>query len=85
MRVKHIILFDFVEWEAKKMSEETVETVPVKFIRMPSEPPAKLVEMLSRKVFYNDDVEIGVGLTFICYREIHSYLESHGTVTPISD
>lgn len=66
------------------MSEASIEKLPVKFVRMPSEPPAALVEVLSRKVFYNDDAEIGVGLAFICYREIHSYLEVREKISSMS-
>ncbi|WP_193171267.1 hypothetical protein [Nisaea nitritireducens] len=52
----------------------------IDYIRMPSEPPSNLVETLQRDVFYNDDVEIGLGLSFHCYRRIYEHLRSHGMV-----
>ena len=66
------------------MSNAALVDAPSTFVRMPSEPPAALVEVLSRKVFYNDDVEIGIGLSFMCYREIHAFLESRPPVSLIS-
>ncbi|WP_193171278.1 hypothetical protein [Nisaea nitritireducens] len=49
-------------------------------IHMPSDPPSALVETLQKEVFYRDDVEIGLGLSFHCYRQIFEHLRSHGTV-----
>tara|TARA_R110001599_G_scaffold184456_3_gene377923 strand:- start:3721 stop:4023 length:303 start_codon:yes stop_codon:yes gene_type:complete len=71
------------KWESS-MSDAALADAPNTFVRMPSEPPAALVEALSRKVFYNDDAEIGVGLSFICYREIHAFLNSRPPVSLIS-
>lgn len=52
----------------------------IKYVHMPSEPPAALVEKLQGEVFGRDDTEIGLGLSFHCYRRIFEYLQSHGTV-----
>ena len=52
----------------------------IDYIQMPSEPPAALVQTLQREVFYRDDIEIGLGLSFHCYIRIFEYLRSHGTI-----
>lgn len=62
-----------------KTKTHTKKISPITFVKLPSEPPAALIEELSQKVFYNDDAEIGVGLAFICYREIHSFFAEHET------
>lgn len=52
----------------------------IDYIQMPSEPPAALVQALQREVFYRDDIEIGLGLSFHCYIRIFEYLRSHGAI-----
>lgn len=48
---------------------------------MPSEPPAAVIEALQREVFYRDDIEIGLGLSFHCYRRIFSHLRLQGSAS----